>query len=197
MMNGLLFTEFMEMVETTWSFDMVDSLIERSRISSGGIYTAVGSYPHEEMIALIKVLAEATETPTDQIERAFGSYLFNRFMLEYPHYFSGIRDSFQFLARIDEIVQRIVRRHFPDADPPTILVEQSPGQLSLTYVSERPFSYLARGLIEGCITHFGGGEVLQPELATEFATELGTLPAAEPAPGLAGARTRFVLTRPA
>lgn len=181
MMNGLLFTEFMEMVETTWSFDMVDSLIERSRISSGGIYTAVGSYPHEEMVALIKTLAEATETPTDQIERAFGSYLFNRFMLEYPHYFSGIRDSFQFLARIDEIVHRIVRRHFPDADPPSIQVEQSPGQLSLTYVSERPFIHLARGLIEGCITHFGCGEVLQHE----------------PAPDLAGAKARFVLTRPA
>jgi len=181
MMNGLFFTEFMEMVETTWSFDMVDTLIDRSQVSSGGIYTAVGSYPHEEMVALIKALAEATETPTEQIERTFGNYLFNRFMHEYPRYFSGTRDSFAFLARINEIVNNIARKHFPEADPPTINVEQSPGQLSLTYDSEPPFSHLAEGLIEGCITHFGGAEVLQPDLATN----------------LAGAKTRFVLTRPA
>jgi predicted hydrocarbon binding protein len=180
-MNGLLFTEFMEMVETTWSFDMVDTLIDRSQVSSGGIYTAVGSYPQEEMVALINALAEATETPTDQIERAFGKYLFRRIALEYPQYFTGIRDSFQFLARIDEIVHTIVRRHFPDTDPPTIIVEQSPSRLSLTYFSESPFIHLAKGLIEGCISHFGGGEVLHQE----------------PSPDLAGAKARFVLTRPA
>ncbi len=184
-MNGLLFTEFMEMVETTWSFDMVDTLIDRSQVRSGGIYTAVGSYPHEEMVALVKALAEETQTPTDQIERAFGQYLFRRFALEYPQHFSGIRDSFRFLAGIDEIVHSIVRKHFPDADPPTIIVEQSPGRLSLTGFSETPFSHLAEGLIEGCIAHFGGGEALQHELAPE------------PEPNLAGAKARFVLTRPA
>lgn len=180
-MNGLLFTEFMEMVETTWSFDMVDTLIDRSQVSSGGIYTAVGSYPQEEMVALVKALAEATETPIDLIERAYGKYLFCRFALEYPQYFTGIHDSFQFLARIDEIAHTIVRKHFLDTDPPTIIVEQSPGRLSLTYFSENPFSHLTQGLIEGCISHFGGGELLQHE----------------PAPDLAGAKARFVLARPA
>ena len=180
-MNGLLFTEFMEMVETTWSFDMVDTLIDRSQVSSGGIYTAVGSYPNEEMVALVKALAEETETPIDQIERTFGKYLFNRFAHEYPQYFTGIRDSFQFLAGVDEIVHANIRKYFPDTDPPTIIVEQSPGRLSLTYFSERPFSHLAQGLIEGCISHFGGDEVLQRE----------------PTPNLAGAKARFVLTRPA
>jgi len=181
MMNGLLFTEFMEMVETTWSFDMVDTLIDRSQVSSGGIYTAVGSYPQEEMVALVKTLAEETETPIDQIERTFGKYLFRRFALEYPQYFTGIRDCFQFLARLDEIAHAIVRKHFPDSDPPTIIVEQSPGRLSLTGFSETPFSHLAQGMIEGCIAHFGGGEVLQHE----------------PMPDLAGAKARFVLTRSA
>lgn len=188
-MNGLLFTEFMEMVETTWSFDMVDTLIDRSQISSGGIYTAVGSYPQEEMLALINALADATETPTDQIERDFGQYLFRRFTLEYPHYFIGIRDCFQFLARIDEIAQIIVRKHFPDTDPPKIIVEQSPGRLSLTNFPKSPFSQLAQGLIEGCIAHFGGGEVLHYEQAPGLAPE--------PAPDLAGNKARFVLTRPA
>ena len=181
MMNGLLFTEFMEMVETTWSFDLVDTLIDRSQVSSGGIYTAVGSYPQEEMVALVKTLAEETETPIDQIERTFGKYLFRRFALEYPQYFTGIRDCFQFLARLDEIAHAIVRKHFPDSDPPTIIVEQSPGRLSLTGFSETPFSHLAQGMIEGCIAHFGGGEVLQHE----------------PMPDLAGAKARFVLTRSA
>ena len=180
-MNGLIFTEFMEMVETTWSFDMVDTLIDRSQVGSGGIYTAVGSYPHEEMVALINALAEETQLPIDQIERTFGQYLFSRFMREYPQYFTGIRDSFQFLARIDEIVRPIFRKHFPDNEPPTIQVEQSPGRLSLSNFSAPFFIHLAQGLIEGCISHFGGNEVLQRESV----------------PDLASTKARFVITRSA
>ncbi len=44
-MNGIVFTEFMEMVEKTWGIDMVDVVTPLSE----GSYTCVGTYPHEEL----------------------------------------------------------------------------------------------------------------------------------------------------
>jgi len=181
-MKGLIFTEFMEMVETVWSLDMVDRLIDRSQVASGGIYTAVGDYPHTEMLALIKALSDATGTPVEQLEQTFGKYLFGRFALLFPHYLSGVADCFQFLAGIEDIIHAVVNKRFPDAEPPVFMVATAPAGLSLTYFSERPLVHLVQGFIEGCISHFGGHEVVQRE---------------PPPPDQSGAAARFLLTRPA
>lgn len=44
-MLGLVFTEFMELVEQEFSLDMVDDLIEDNQLSSDGAYTAVKPPP--------------------------------------------------------------------------------------------------------------------------------------------------------
>jgi hypothetical protein len=180
-MKGLVFTEFMEMVESTWSLDMVDSIIENSHIKSGGAYTSVGSYPHEEMIALVVALSEQTQISVPDLVRTFGKHLFGRFALSYPRFFEGISDSFQFLSGIENIIHAEVRKLYPDADLPTFEIESSPGKMTLTYFSEHPFADLAQGLIEGCLAHFGENISLQRE----------------PAPNKSGAQARFVLTHQA
>ena len=45
-MKGIVFTEFLEMVEDKFSADMVDDIIDDCDLASGGAYTAVGTYPH-------------------------------------------------------------------------------------------------------------------------------------------------------
>ncbi len=178
-MKGLIFTEFMEMVETTWSFDMADAIIARSNVSSGGAYTSIGTYPHSEMSALIAALATETQTPAPDLVRAFGKHLFGRFVIAYPRFFTGINGSLEFLGGIENIIHAEVRKLYPDADLPTFETESAPGSLTLTYFSDHPFCELARGLIEGCLRHFDDGVELQ--LA--------------PTPDLPGAKARFILTR--
>jgi hypothetical protein len=182
-MKGLVFTEFMEMVEATWSLDMVDSIIHRAQPASGGAYTSVGTYPHHEMIALVSALSAETRTPAPDLVRAFGNYLFGRFVVAYPRFFEGIPDSFRFLGGIEDIIHAEVRKLYPDAELPTFEVEFAPGHagdtLTLTYFSEHPFADLAHGLIEGCIAHFGETVTLRRETA----------------PALPGAQARFILTR--
>jgi hypothetical protein len=180
-MKGLIFTEFLEMVETVWSLDMVDQIIARSQVASAGVYTSVGNYPHQEMVALVVALSEDTQTPVEQLIRTFGRHLFGRFAALYPRFFNGISDSFQFLGGIEDIIHAEVRKLYPEADLPTFIVETAPGRLTLTYFSEHPFADLAHGLIEGCLTHFDDKADLQRE----------------PAPRVPGAQARFVLTRQA
>jgi hypothetical protein len=178
-MKGMVFTEFMDLVETQWSLDMVDTLISDSGVASGGAYTAVGTYPHEEIVALVQSLSRQTGLPVPDLIRAFGQHLFKRFSELYPRFFDGINGSFSFLAGIEDIIHAEVRKLYPDAELPTFEVEQSPGRLVLTYISSHPFPDLAQGLIEGCIAHFG--EDIQVSRESP-----GDIP---------GAQARFVLTQ--
>lgn len=154
-MKGMVFTEFMDMVESRWSLDMVDAIIARSGVASGGAYTAVATYPHEELVALVQALSQESQLAIPDLIRAYGHHLFGRFVQLYPRFFQEIRGSFHFLAGIEDIIHAEVRKLYPDAELPTFVVEQSPGLLVLTYYSDHPFADLAHGLIEGCVNHFG------------------------------------------
>ncbi|MCZ7680611.1 MAG: heme NO-binding domain-containing protein [Sandaracinaceae bacterium] len=62
-MKGIVFTELLEMVEERYSLEVVDRIIERAELPSGGVYTAVGTYPHAEMGRLLRELSAATGAP--------------------------------------------------------------------------------------------------------------------------------------
>lgn len=176
-MKGIVFTEFMDMVESNWSLDMVDRIIARSGVPSGGAYTAVGTYSHEEMVALVGALSGETGMATPALIKSFGKHLFGRFATLYPRFFQGVDGSFPFLSGIEDIIHAEVRKLYPDAELPTFEVEHSPGRLVLTYISDHPFADLAHGLIEGCISHFGENiEITRENL-----------------PGISGAQARFTL----
>ena len=59
-MKGVVFTEFLEMVEDRFSPEMADRIIEGAELASGGVYTTVGTYDHGEMIQLVRL------SPTDR-----------------------------------------------------------------------------------------------------------------------------------
>ena len=178
-MKGMIFTEFMELVEAAWSFDLADAIVARSQVPSGGAYTAVGTYPHEEIIALVSALSEETGIPVADLLRSFGKHLFGRFAQVYPRFFVGIGGSFQFLSGIEDIIHAEVRKLYPDAELPTFEVESDADSMALTYYSEHPFADLAQGLLEGCIAHFGESVAVNREAVTD----------------IPGAQARFLLTR--
>ncbi|MBI1776250.1 MAG: heme NO-binding domain-containing protein [Proteobacteria bacterium] len=154
-MKGVVFTEFLEMVEATFPEDMVDRMISRADLPSGGAYTSVGFYDHGEMVQLVAALSELTGKPVAELIRTFGRYLFGRFVKTFPGFFVGISDSFEFLTGIETRVHSEVRKLYPDAELPNFVVTQHGiERLVLDYKSRRPFADLAHGLIEGCIDHY-------------------------------------------
>jgi hypothetical protein len=154
-MKGIVFTEFLEMVEGAYSADMVDRVIAQADVPSGGAYTAVGTYDGAEMLKLVVALSDATKIPVAQLLEGFGRHLFGRFVALYPDCFKGCRSSFDFLPRVDGYIHAEVRKLYPDADLPSIQARRiDPDTLAVTYRSPRCMSTLARGLIEGCVAHF-------------------------------------------
>ncbi len=155
-MKGVVFTEFLEMVEAEFSPDLADQIIEESELQSGGAYTAVGTYHHTEMIQLVTRLSEKVDIEVSSLLRAFGTYLFGRFAEGHPQFFSGASDTFEFLSKVDGYIHVEVRKLYPDAQLPSIQWNiPAPDNLQVTYQSTRPLANLAEGLILGCIAYFG------------------------------------------
>ena len=154
-MKGIVFSEFLEMVESEFSPEMADEIIVAAELPSGGMYTSVGTYDHGEMIALIVQLSEKTGIPGAGLVQTFGTYLFGRFVELYPAFFDGVLGTFDFLSRIEEHVHVEVRKLYPDAELPTFETSRpDPDTLEMTYRSRRPFADLALGLIRGCADHY-------------------------------------------
>lgn len=155
-MKGLVFTEFLEMVELKFSPEMVDDIIDEAALPSNGAYTSVGTYPHSEMLALVHHLSKKTRLPIPVLIKVFGQHLFGRFVELYPVFFQNTYDAFDFLDSIEHYVHTEVRKLYPDAQLPTFDTTRSAdnSKLVMIYRSNHPFAALAEGLIEGCLSHF-------------------------------------------
>ena len=49
-MKGIVFSEFIELVEDKFGFEMADDIIEKSNLPSGGAYTLEGRCDHYELL---------------------------------------------------------------------------------------------------------------------------------------------------
>jgi hypothetical protein len=163
-MKGVVFTEFLEMVEARYSADMVDDILDDATPASGGAYTAVGTYDHHEMVDLLAALSRRAGAPVATLLRDFGEHLFGRFARAYPTILGQPTDAFTFLEGLEGIIHAEVRKLYPDAELPRFEVESRDGsRLVLVYTSARHLEDLAEGLLRGCIAHFGGPEALTRE----------------------------------
>ncbi|RZL41824.1 MAG: hypothetical protein EOP72_07660 [Variovorax sp.] len=154
-MKGVVFREFIEMVENSFSPAMADDIIEASDLSTGGAYTSVGTYDHREMVQLAVRLSERTGIALPLLLHAFGKHLLGRFAVMFPAYFAGRSSTFDFLAILDNKIHVEVKKLYPDAELPVFDHSfEDPSVMAFVYRSKRPFADLAHGLIDGCIAHF-------------------------------------------
>ena len=162
-MKGMVFTEFLEMVETTFSVDMVEDILDDAKPASGGAYTAVGTYDHEELVAMVVALSQRTDIAVPDLVKAFGKHLFSVFSTNYHQFFEHVPDAFAFLEGIEDVIHAQVLKLYPDADLPKFDCLREGNVLYMTYHSLRHFADLAEGLILGCGAYFGETLTLERE----------------------------------
>lgn len=163
-MKGIVFTEFLEMVEDKFSPEVADQIIEASNLSTGGAYTSVGTYHHTELIEMVGHLSSESGIEVVPLVKVFGEHLFGRFVELYPDFFVGVESCFDFLNLIEGHVHVEVRKLYPDAELPTFGTAQpDPTVLEMIYESKRPLAPVAEGLIRGCIAHYKEDITLRSE----------------------------------
>ena len=154
-MKGIVFAEFLEMVEEKFSPEILDEIIVESDLASGGAYTTVGTYDHNEIVQLVSKLSEKTGIAVEDLVFAFGEYLAVRFSVIFPVFFEQAGNVFDFMKSLDNHIHVEVRKLYPDADLPKFDFDDSdPECLVMEYQSSRGFAKLAHGLMIGVIKHF-------------------------------------------
>jgi len=166
-MKGIVFFELLAMAEDTFGEAVVDGVIEKAGLPSGGAFTTVGNYPCEELMVLIKGFSVHSGIPGAELQRLFGHWMMQSFDRHYPQFFQGRGGSLDMLEAIEGEIHVEVRKLYPDADLPSFATTRhGPGVLDLTYRSARPLADFSQGLIEACTVRFG-------ETANITRTDLG------------------------
>lgn len=154
-MKGIVFSEFIEMVEDKFGIEIADTIIEHSNLPNSGAYTQVGTYDHNELVTLVKHLSAETGIAFEALVQAFGEHLLIRFTQMYPVFFTNVSSCFAFLDTIENRVHVEVKKLYPDAELPSFKSKIEGNRMQMLYTSKRPFSALAYGLIIGSANYYG------------------------------------------
>ena len=153
-MKGIVFTEFLELVEEKFGLKMADYIVSNSELASNGVYTAVGTYDYKEIFTLVQILSKEVNIETSELMIIYGKHFFKRLMFHYPTFFEG-QSLFSLLGSIDNHIHVEVQKLYPDAELPKFEHEFiNDKHMRLTYTSERKMSDFAEGLVLSAMGHF-------------------------------------------
>ena len=172
-MKGVVFTEFLELVETKFGIQMVDDIIKSSNLESGGAYTAVGTYKFGEMVSLLSELSKRTQLSIDDLLYVYAQHFFTVIQVSYPGFLKTFSDPIEMLSSIENHIHVEVRKIYPDAELPTFtVVKKTEDTLVMIYKSSRAMHAFGRGLMNKTFEHFNTKATILVEKLKENGTEV-------------------------
>ncbi|PKG53335.1 MULTISPECIES: heme NO-binding domain-containing protein [Olleya] len=172
-MKGIVFTEFLELVEEKFGLEMVDNIITSSTLESEGIYTAVGTYSFSEMLQLLTHLSENTGISIDNLLLVYAEHFFSVIENSYPGLLATYKDPIEMISSIENHIHVEVRKIYPDAELPTFeVVEKTENSLIMIYTSSRAMHHFGLGLMNKTFAHFNSTATIDLQKIKEDGTEV-------------------------
>lgn len=172
-MKGIVFTEFLELVEDKFGLEMVDNIISSSTLESDGVYTAVGTYSFSEMLQLLQHLSKNTGVSIDNLLLVYAEHFFSVIEKSYPGLLATYKDPIQMISSIENHIHVEVRKIYPDAELPTFeVVEKTNDSLIMIYKSSRAMHHFGLGLMNKTFEHFNSTATIELEKIKEDGTEV-------------------------
>lgn len=172
-MKGIVFTEFLDLVEQKFGLEMVDKIIYQTELASDGVYTSIGTYNFAEMIQLVNNLSENTGISADNLLLIYGEHFFSSIKTSYPRLLSTYKNPIEMLASIEDHVHIEVQKIYPDAELPTFIVEErTKKSIIMIYKSNRAMHYFGLGLMNKTFDFFDKTASIVLEKIKEDGTEV-------------------------
>ncbi len=147
-MKGIIFNTVEEAVGELFSEDTWDDLVDAAGVS--GSYTALGTYPDEELVALVGAACEATGLSAEEVLVTLGRHSFGKLASHVPDLVDKDAGVFHFLSTVDDIIHVEVAKLVPDADTPVVTTTNiDENTIEVSYTSKRHMGALAKGLVLG------------------------------------------------
>ncbi|MCP4955852.1 heme NO-binding domain-containing protein [Photobacterium aquimaris] len=152
-MKGIIFTEFISIVEQNFGLDISQQMFDDANDS--GIYTAVGSYDHRQLIKLIISLSNITGISPSQLQQTYGRLVFPSLLKALPIPNIEADDTLSFIRKVEQHIHLEVKKLYPDATPPKFIFNnQTQSTMTMDYHSSRCMGHVCMGLLEGCAHYF-------------------------------------------
>ena len=172
-MKGIVFTEFLDLVEDKFGLEMVDRIITASTLDSEGVYTAVGTYSFSEMLQLLQHLSGNTGISIDNLLLVYAEHFFSVIEKSYPGLLATYKDPIEMISSIENHIHVEVRKIYPDAELPTFeVVEKTKDSLIIIYKSSRAMHHFGLGLMNKTFAHFNSTAKIDLEKIKEDGTEV-------------------------
>ena len=172
-MKGIVFTEFLELVEDKFGLEMVDKIISEAQLESNGIYTTIGTYSFSEMLQLLQNLSKNTTISVDSLLLIYGEHFFSVIEKSYPGLLASFKDPIEMLASIENHIHIEVKKIYPDAELPTFIVEEKyKNSLIMIYKSSRAMHHFGLGLMNKTFSHFNSTAKIELQKIKEDGTEV-------------------------
>lgn len=153
-MRGLIFTELYELIEEKFGYEMLDEIIVDSGVPNDGAYSATGSYPFSELLALVVQLHQKSKLPIETLLEVFGEELFKKLISAHPQFETNM-NIINFLENVELYIHHEVQKLYPDAELPKFdIVSKNEKEFVFYYRSNKQLHHLAKGLILGASTYF-------------------------------------------
>ncbi|GGZ93242.1 heme NO-binding domain-containing protein [Algibacter mikhailovii] len=172
-MKGIVFTEFLDLVEDKFGLEMLDNIINASDLESQGVYTSVGTYKFSEMLQLLQHLSANTGISIDDLLLVYAEHFFGVLEDSYPGLLKTYKDPIEMLSSIENHIHVEVRKIYPDAELPTFeVLEKTDNRLIMIYKSSRAMHHFGLGLMNKTFEHFNSTASIVLEKIKEDGTEV-------------------------
>ena len=172
-MKGIVFTEFLDLVEYKFGLKMVDKIISQSKLDSEGIYTAIGTYSFSEMLQLLANLSNNTGISKDELLLVYAEHFFSVIEKSYPGLLATYNDPIEMLASIEGHIHVEVQKIYPDAELPTFVIEEkTKNSIIMIYKSSRAMHHFGLGLMNKTFEHFNSTASIVLEKIKDDGTEV-------------------------
>lgn len=153
-MKGIIFNLVEEVVIDDYNVETWEDLLDLTHVQ--GAYSAVGSYPDEELNALVAAGSQTTGISGPDLLRHIGRKAIPLLRERYPEFFDLHNDCRSFLGSLNEVIHPEVRKLYKGAEPPNFVISEGhDGSLIMEYHSHRSMCALAEGLIVGTADVYG------------------------------------------
>lgn len=158
-MKGIIFNLLEEAVGAEFGDDTWLDLTDIANVR--GAYTSLGSYPDEEILALVNAASMALSLSTQDVLRWFGRRALPLLAKRYGDFFVGHTGARSFVLSLNDIIHPEVRKLYTGAGCPHFQFvdeagsDEAVGRLIIGYQSPRRMCHLAHGFIDGASDHFG------------------------------------------
>tara|TARA_B100000809_G_scaffold67935_1_gene65088 strand:- start:6283 stop:6822 length:540 start_codon:yes stop_codon:yes gene_type:complete len=172
-MRGIVFREFLELVEEKFGLEMADNIITSSELNSNGVCTSLGTYSFSEMLQLLTHLSTNTGLSIGNLLLVYADHFFGVIKKSYPNILSIYKDPIEMISSIEKLIHIKVRKIDPESELPIFeVIEKTDNSLTMKYNSSRSMHFFGLGLMNKTFEHFNATATIEIEKIKADGTEV-------------------------